>query len=314
MKLSEIVTYLNLLESLQVHEEASEATRKLAAVLHVITNHAVQVNTCSQDLEQDFAAVKTALGNFDATLTQIKQHLTQLLHQQEPAYLAESFRLFDQEMRHDSVSYTLNRRLAIDAESDIALRFRLKNLTDWRCPGMIIGPGTETFIEDLVPLDPLYVVDQHQELIAPSVQKFTVEYQRRLRQYVVNDHVPQSILNQLPDSQFGLIFAYNYFNYRPMEIICRYLQEIAAKLRPGGTFIMTYNNCDRAHGVGLAERSWMCYTPQRLIVAAAKSYGLEQVSAQDAPGDVSWLEFARPGDIETLRGGQSLAKIIAIPQ
>ena len=43
MKLSEIVAYLNLLESLQVHEEASEATRKLAAVLHVVVNHAVQI-------------------------------------------------------------------------------------------------------------------------------------------------------------------------------------------------------------------------------------------------------------------------------
>jgi len=314
MKLSEIVAYLNLLESLQVHEEAGEATRRLAAVLHAMTNHAVQVDTCSQDLEHYFDAVKTALNDFDITLGQIKQRLIQILHGQEPAYLAESFRLFDQEMRHDSVTYTLSRRLAIDSESDIALRFRLKNLTDWRWPGMIIGPGTETFIEDLVPLDPLYVVDQHADLMAPAVQKFTVEYQRRLRQYVVNDHAPQPILNELPNGQFGLIFAYNYFNYRPMEVIRRYLQEIAAKLRPGGTFIMTYNNCDRAHGIGLAERSWMCYTPKRLIVSAAESYGLELVSNHDAPGDVSWVEFARPGELETLRGGQSLAEIIAIPQ
>jgi SAM-dependent methyltransferase len=314
MKLSEIVAYLNLLESLQVHDQVGEATRRLAAVLHVVANHTVQVNTCSQDLEHNFDSVKTSLDDFDVTLGQIKQRLTQMLHEQEPSYLAESFRLFDQEMRHDSVTYTLSRRLAIDADSDVALRFRLKNLTDWRWPGMIIGPGTETFIEDLVPLDPLYVVDQHQDLMAPAVQKFTVEYQRRLRQYVVNDHVPQPILNDLPNGQFGLIFAYNYFNYRPMEVIGRYLQEIAAKLRPGGTFIMTYNNCDRAHGIGLSERSWMCYTPKRLIVAAAESHGLELANGYDAPGDVSWLEFARPGELETLRGGQSLAKIIAIPQ
>jgi SAM-dependent methyltransferase len=314
MKLSEIVAYLNLLESLQVHEEASEATRKLAAVLHVVTNHEVQVNTCSQDLEQNFVAVKTALDDFDTTLEQIKQRLTQMLHEQEPVYLAESFRLFDQEMRNDSVSYTLDRRLSIDSDSDIALRFRLKNLTDWRWPGMILGPGRDNFIEELVPLDPLYLVDQHPDLLAPSVRKFTVEYQRRLRQYIVNDHVLRPILNELPNNQFGLVFAYNYFNYRPMEVIQRYLLEIAAKLRSGGVFIMTYNNCDRSHGIGLAERAWMCYTPKRLIVAAAESSGLELVSDHDAPGDVSWIEFAKPGELETLRGGQSLAKIIAIPQ
>jgi len=314
MKLSEIVAYLNLLESLQVHDQASVATRRLAAVLHVVTNHAVQVNNCSQTLEKNFTAVNTALDGFDDTLAQIKQRLNQMLHEHEPAYLAESFRLFDQEMRHDSVPYILSRKLAIDPETNIVLRSRLKNLTDWRWPGMIIGPKSETFIEDLVPMDPLYLVDQHQDLLSPCVQKFAVEYQRRLRQYVVNDYVPQPILNELPNSQFGLIFAYNYFNYRPIEVIRRYLQEISIKLRPGGTFIMTYNDCDRAHGIGLAERAWMCYTPGRLVAEAAELHGLELVTNHNAPGDVSWAEFKRPGEIQTIRGGQSLAKIIAIPQ
>jgi hypothetical protein len=314
MKLSEIVAYLNLLDSLSVHQEAAESTRRLAAVLHVVLNHAVQVDSCGQDLEQNFDAVKLGLDEFESTLSRIKQRLVQMLHEQEPAYLAESYRLFDQEMRRDSPQYILTRRIGVDSESRVALQYRLKNLTDWRLPGMIIGPRTENFIEDMVPMDPLYVVDTHQELLDPAVQSFTPEYQRRLRQYVVNDYVPGAILNEIPGDQFGVIFAYNYFNYRPMEVIHRYLQEIASKLRPGGSFIMTYNNCDRAHGVALSERSWMCYTPQRLVVAAADNAGLELVSATDEPGDLSWIEFVRPGKIETLRGGQSLAKIIAIPQ
>jgi SAM-dependent methyltransferase len=314
MKLSEIVAYLNLLDSLDVHVEAAEAIRRLAAVLHVVANHAVQVDSCSQDLEQNFDAVKLGLGDFERSLDQIRQRLTQMLYEQESAYLTESYRLFDQEMRHDSVQHILSRRLGVNDDSRVALQYRLKNLTDWRLPGMIIGPRTETFIEDMVPMDPLYVVDTHKELLDPAVRNFTPDYQRRLRQYVVNDHVSGAILNEIPRGQFGVIFAYNYFNYRPMEVISRYLQEIASKLRPGGTFIMTYNNCDRTHGIGLTERSWMCYTPKRLIVAAAEAAGLELVSATDDPGDLSWIEFACPGEIETLRGGQSLAKIIAIPQ
>ena len=314
MKLSEIVAYLNLLDSLSVHKEAAESTRRLAAVLHVVVNHAVQVDSCSQDLEQNFDSVKFGLDDFERTLSRIKQRLTQMLHERELAYLTESFRLFDQEMRHDSPQYILTRRIGIDNASRAALQYRLKNLTDWRLPGMIIGPRTEKFIEDMVPMDPLYVVDTHQELLDPAVRSFTPDYQRRLRQYVVNDYVPGAILNEIPGAQFGVIFAYNYFNYRPMEVIRRYIQEIASKLRPGGTFIMTYNNCDRAHGIGLAERSWMYYTPKRLIVAAATDAGLELVSSTDELGDLSWIEFVRPGEIETLRGGQSLAKIIAIPQ
>lgn len=314
MKLSEIVDYLNLLDSLSVHEAAAESTRRLAAVLHVVVNHEVQVNDSAQDLELNFDAVKQGLGAFEHTLSQIKQQLGQILKEQEPAYLAESYRLFDQEMRHDSVQHILSRQLAIDHHVREALQHRLKNLTDWRLPGMIIGSRTETFVNDMVPMDPLYVVDTHQDLLTAAVKSFAPEYQRRLRQYVVNDHVPGAILNEIPGGQFGVIFAYNYFNYCPMEVITRYVGEIASKLRPGGSFIMTYNNCDRAHGVGLAERAWMCYTPRRLIEQAAAAAGLELVSATDAPGDVSWIEFVQPGAIETLRGGQSLAKIIAIPQ
>jgi SAM-dependent methyltransferase len=314
MKLSEIVAYLNLLDSLQVQDEATDATRRLAAVLHVVANHALQVSTCTQDLTRAFESLTDSLDSFEQVLAQIRQRLTQLLHEREPAYLAESFRLFDQEMRHDSVQHVLSRRISTDQDSRIALEFRLKNLTDWRYPGMIIGPRTEKFIEDMVPLDPLYVVDTHQDLINAAVRGFTPDYQRRLRQYVVNDLVPRPILNEIPGGQFGVIFAYNYFNFRPVEVIRRYIIEIASKLRPGGSFIMTYNNCDRAHGVGLAERSWMCYTPGRLIQEAASAAGLELVSSTDAPGDLSWMEFALPGELQTLRGGQSLAKIIAIPQ
>lgn len=318
MKLSEIVAYLNLLNSLDVQVEAEDSTRRLAAVLHTVVNHAVQVDTCRQDLKCNFDAVKLGLDNFKCTLDRIKQRLTQMLYEQEPAYLTNSYRLFDQEMRHDSIQHILNRKLysrrGIDNTSDIALSFRLKNLTAWNYSGMIIGPGAETFIEDMVSLDPLYVVDTHQELIDPSVRRFDPGYQRRLRQYVVNDRGHGPILNDLPNDQFSVIFAYNYFNYRPIEIIRRYIQEIATKLRPGGSFIMTYNNCDQEHGVALAEQHCMCYTPGRLVCDAAEAAGIDLVSKHDGPGDVSWIEFVRPGKLESLRGGQSLAKIIAIPQ
>jgi SAM-dependent methyltransferase len=219
--------------------------------------------------------------------------------------------VFDHEMPFESTEYILNRRLGIDEHSNILLRSHLKNLSDWRIPGMIIRPGRDTFVEDLVPMDPLYLVDHHQDLIQPSVSKFTPEYQRRLREYVITDRTEQPIMAALPQGQFGLVFAYNFFNYKPIEIICRYLNEIYALLRPGGVLIMTYNNCDRAQGVGLAERNFMCYTPERYIRQHAESVGFESTFSHDGAGDLSWLEFVRPGEITSLRGGQTLARILA---
>jgi hypothetical protein len=107
-----------------------------------------------------------------------------------------------------------------------------------------------------------------------------------------------------------LIFAYNYFNYKPIEVINRYLEELFNKLRPGGSLIMTYNDCDQDHGVQLAEKNFMCYTPGQHIVNRAENVGLELFAQHTGQGDLSWFEFKKPGHIQSLRGGQTLAKIM----
>jgi hypothetical protein len=311
MTLKEIVAYINLLDSLSISVETQETVRLLESVLHVVSNHSIQLDSYSKNLGQNFSSTTAGMDEFSNTLAQLKQRLHQLVKDYEPQYFFESKRVFDHEMPFESTEYILKRHLGIDEHSNILLRSHLRNLSDWRIPGMIIRPGMTTFIEDLVPMDPLYLVDQHQDLIQPAVSKFTPEYQRRLREYVINDRSDQPIMSALPQGQFGLVFAYNYFNYRPIEIIRRYLTEIYALLRPGGVLIMTYNNCDRAQGVGLAERNFMCYTPERYIRQHAESVGFESTFSHDGAVDTSWLEFSRPGEITSLRGGQTLARILA---
>jgi SAM-dependent methyltransferase len=311
MKLSDIVAYLNLLDSVDVDQETGVAVRKLNAVLHMVTNHDLQIDSSASQLDIAFESVKSSIQLFANTLVQLKVKLHNEVARQEPEYLSQSLQIFTNEMVFENNNYILNRRLGIDHETNTQLRSRLRNLTDWRLPGLIFRPGLESFVQDLVPMDPLYLVDQHMDLLKPCANKFTPEYQQRLREYVINDRLPGPVLDALPNNQFGLVFAYNYFNYKPIEIIRKYFDELVLKLRPGGALIMTYNNCDQAHGVGLAEHAWMLYTPKRLIMQHAAAAGLEYISDSDGPGDVSWIEFARPGKLETIRGGQSLAKIIA---
>jgi hypothetical protein len=130
----------------------------------------------------------------------------------EPLYYQDSQRVYEEEMCYEPNEYILNRHLKISPEGKILLTARLLQYTDWRLPGLIIRPGLEKFIENLVPLDPLYLADSHQELLDPAIQAFTPEYQRRLSSYVINDYKSTNALQHLPANQFGLIFAYNYFN------------------------------------------------------------------------------------------------------
>jgi hypothetical protein len=311
MKLSNIVAYLNLLDSLDVESECSQAVGKLSHITHVVTEHSNKYQSASDTINKTFDELSNTINKFANQIENLKQELRSEIVQREKEYLTNSLNLYYQDMVHDPVDLILNRRMRINDDDDIVLRTRLKNLTDWRLPGMILRPGLESYIEDMVPLDPLYVLDHDTELMRPSIGKFTPEYQRRLREYVINDWNDNPILDKLPNNQFGTIFAYHYFNHKPMPIICKFLTEFYEKLRPGGSVLMTYNNCDLAHGVIRAEHSWMLYTPRRLIEQHATNTGFELVNAYDGKGDVSWIEFRKPGDIVSIRGGQTLAKVLA---
>ena len=311
MKLSEIVAYLNLLDSIKADVACRPAMRNLEAVLEKVQSHPIQIGVTAKELERNYHEVLTAIDVYGRTLATLHERLYNQRASMEGEYFRESQRIFDHEMPFETNQYILDRKLASDSESNMILRSHMRNLADWHYPGLIFRPGRENHIEELVPLDPLYVVDHHQELLDPAVQQFTPEYQRRLRQYVVDDRKEANILDELPNNTFGLVFAYNFFNYKPMAVLERYLTELYAKCRPGGYLIFTYNNADRTQGAGLCERFFMCYTPQRYVRQHADRIGWEYVYSHDGAGDLSWLEFRKPGELSSLRGGQALAKLVA---
>jgi hypothetical protein len=311
MKLSKLVDYLNLLESNELAPDYHGAVRRFREIGHVIANHAVQINEYGLLFNEKINNIIAEFQHAQMVLDDLKSDIRKQIAELESEQYQASQQLYEQEMCYETVEYILNRRLSIDPDSRISLSARLVQYTDWRLPGLIIRPGREKFIEELVPLDPLYLADQHEDLLKPAIQAFTPEYQRRLRPYVINDYEHKDPLWQLPANQFGLIFAYNYFNYKPMKVLQWYLDSMMTRLRPGGVAIFTFNDCDWAQGVGLAEQSFMCYTPGREIQAYCNQIGFEVLAINRGQGDIAWMEIKKPGEIESIRGGQSLAKIIA---
>lgn len=310
MKLSELVGYLYLLNQEDVNPDYDMAMRKFRAMGHVISSHAVQIHAVSSDFKHAVDQLQQAFGKVDQVVDLLKDQIFNMIQQMEPDQFEKNNRWYLDDAPTMSNDHILNHnRLRIDDDGNILLRSRLKNYTDWRIPGMIIRPAQESFIEDLVPMDPLYLVDQNLELLQPAMSEFTPEYQRRLRPYAVNDYQDENPLWQLPNNQFGLVFVWNYFQYKPLHIVYRYLDDIYKKLRPGGVCIFTYNECDREWGVQSAEQNYLCYTPGRLIRAHVESLGFEILNNRQGP--VTWLEIKRPGEIESIRGGQALAKIVA---
>jgi hypothetical protein len=310
MKLSQVIAYLNMLESSDMDPTYGNITDKLDDILHAVKNRDLQYHSTTADLDEKLVGVKDSISKFDQSLQSLKQQLRNDVDRLAPSYYAESWKRYEQEMCFETVEHLINRKLSIEFDDYERLRNVIKNYTDWRLPGMVLGSRQETFVEDMVPMDPLYLVDHTQELLNAAMKPFTQEYQRRLRPYVINDWKDTEILTAIPPNQFGLVFAYNYFNWKPIEMIERFLIEIYQKLRPGGALIFTYNECDNWYGVGAVENAWMCYTPGSRIQTIAKNLGYKIINRCTGAGDIAWFEMRKPGEIRSLRGGQVLARVI----
>lgn len=310
MKLSEVVRYLNHLDQEELISTLSDVTAQAELLLRTTIDQPGSIPTFNSEIESDFDKIKYSVQQFVGTVYSIRTHLQGLVAEQEPELYAQSQRLYEDDMIYETTEYILNRRLSHSDEQKNDLLARVKLHTDWRWPGMLFRPGADNLIEDFVPLDPLYIIDQHQDLLTPATQQFPALYQQRIRQYVIDDRVPGEILKLLPNNNFGFVFANTFFNFKPLTLINQYLDELYQKMRPGGVLIFTYNDCDYWQGVDLAERNFMCYTPGSKIRAHAESLGFLVEKNITNPPNAAWFEMTKPGELESLRGGQTLGKLI----
>jgi len=310
MKLSDLINYqmeLNAMSSEFIHRQADIELEKITYLVESqstqLAEHANTLKLRRQGIQQSFDA-------FETNLNKLKYELKQLIETTEKPWFAESYRLYEKEMINETAEYILNRRPEITPETEQFYRTRIVRYNSWQHPAMIIRPGQETYINELVASDPLYLVDESHDLLLPALSQFNEHYQQRLRTYAVNERNSEEILDKLPNGQFGLVFAYNFFNFRPFEVIKTYLTEIYQKLKPGGMLVMTFNDCDRAKGVMLVEQHFCCYTPGYLVRELAQSLGYRIAFSWTDQGPSTWLELQKPGNFVSLRGGQALAKII----
>ena len=309
MKLSQLINYRNELDKMSAEPVRRQVDLQLESINHLVASTEPQIGTYTQTLGLKKQNVLNHITEFEQCFVELKQQVSALIEQLEKPAFQESYRLYEEEMCGETVEYILDRRPNITDQTINMFKARISNYSNWQHPGIIIRPGREPWINDLVSFDPLYVIDEDYDLLKPCLENFPEVYQRRVRCYVTNERKDNPILHKIPDSQFAMCLVYNFFNFRPLEVIKQYLAEIYQKLKPGGMLIMTFNDCDRWQAVDLVERSFACYTPGTLIRQLSESIGYEQVFSWNDGGPSTWLELKKPGVLTSLKGGQTLAKI-----
>lgn len=311
MKISELVHYRELLDTLIPKASLLTMQGEMDSVLHAVDTHKIQMPEYLDRLQHLKDTATSAVSEFSQEINRLQIDLLEKIAALEPIYFARSYQWYEQVIDREPAEYVLNRRLPITDDTQAYIQTRVQAHSNWKYAGLLIRPGLEEWIEHMVACDPLYVVDTHHEMFGPAKERFNPVYQNRLRYYAVKENSEESILQDLPDGQFGFCLAYNFFHYKPFEIMRKYLREIYQKLQPGGVLGMTFSDCDRRGAVDLAERSYTCYTPGRLVLAVLEDVGFVISQNYRLDAAVNWVELRKPGQIRSMRGGQALAKIVA---
>lgn len=308
MKLSQLINYRNQLRALDLTPMKDNVQHKVDHVLHLASGYPGDTQEFFLQLTQKGQHISQSICDFELQIDHLKQDIDHQIRAIETPYFLRSYDLYA-EISNETLEDIINRQTTPSASVDY-LRTRVQRLNTWLYPAMILRPGNETFINDMVACDPLYLVDLKHELLAPALNRYNNTYQNRLRTYVISEQSPDAMLHQLPDQQFGMILAYNYFNFRPFEVIRQWLAELFVKLQPGGMLLLTFNDCDNDKAVMLVEQNYCCYTPGHLVKQLAQTLGYEIQHEWSDQGPSTWLELQRPGTLTSLRGGQALAQII----
>jgi hypothetical protein len=175
-------------------------------------------------------------------------------------------------------------------------------------PAEINPSNIDGWISLMVASDPLYLMGPSIEILQESLQSFPEIYQKRVQLYELND---KRDLSTLPQAQFNLIFCWDFFNHLSVDVIDLYLQQMMRLLRPGGTLLFTYNNCDLVMSARSADSNSASWCTPLLLEKIYSKHGFELIGFDDIISDdvnvshVSWAELKRSGDLTTSKISQA---------
>ena len=329
MTLSRLVALRNHLDTIDTDPVSKNTLRQLEDIISNIDSYEQNFGGVREQLMDNCNDITRSLDSFNNTLTSLKTLIDANIAVWGNYYYKKTSEVYSQVAENNRGQLVVREVPSLPADVESYLQTRLSKYADWHYPGAIIHPVSSRWIENLVALDPLYLIDTNYDFVRPYLEEFNEQYQSRLRFYPLQEdiHADHKLKrtrtstfstelqsNQgLPLNQCWIVFAYNFLNYKPLHIIIAYLRWVYSLLRPGGNFVFTFNDCDKWAGVDLAERNVAVYTPGKMVFANCQEIGFTITNCYDIDGASTWVELAKPGTVETRRGGQSLAKIVDKP-
>lgn len=269
------------------------------------------------DIKNNLASQLTQLGSHitktDELIANLIQYVENLIEEQVKEFYRSGYLINGVEFTSETDIHNERQYRTVICNEDIkqAVITDIRNYTNSKYPALEIGPGDGQWTEYMVAGDPLYIVDVHPEFIESTKSKFPIEYQRRLRSYLLGwNGLPKDDLSILPQNQFSFIFAWQVFDFFPLDKTRLYLEQCFNLLRPGGVMMFSYNNCEFVSAAVFAESGFKSWMTKSLLIKTCQDVGFEILDTKDSVSGNYWIKVKKSGELKTVKLGQAMGEII----
>lgn len=316
MNLIELVTYRDKIKQHTLSDEIKWVADSIAIIKNDIDSAAeVGFEDYTYQFEQNALSLNEKLSTLRLDLTAYLTYLDDLIVAREQAYIIKSEAEYYRSILTETLDQTTERvtESVLSDSGRQELMLSISRYANPNSPGLHIGPIQGALNDSMAALVPLYLADIDQSLLDPIKERFNPIYKHRVMYYIIPKRHPKvKVFAALPQEQFGFILAYNYVNRLSLKGVNDTLLEIWNLLKPGGVFLFTFTDSDLPENILMFDLRHVPYTPGRLIKAMIKEIGYEIIAHINHEHFLTWFEIKKPGQITTLRGGESLAKVHTI--
>jgi hypothetical protein len=312
MILSDLMRYAENLLLLQQNLPHQQFLTALAGTMHSVLDHSLlQSRGLASDpglqkLINSAARTESQCQDLVDCLREYHAVVEDIIRNQQVHMLAASQDLYQQQFRVIPDSVLEKSDLPLTPDQHQLLVNRVWAHCHSNSPGLLIRPYYSQWIPIMAGVDQLYLFDNHRDTVMDAFGGIPDHQQGRYLPYWGHDQDPW---RDLPRHQLKIILAYNFFNFKPLDVIYHYLWELSTMLRANGRVVFTFNDCDYAVNCALAEKNAQCFTPGHQIRHRAQDLGFTVEDHQHFDNGVSWmvLHWNQP-KWQPLKGGPFLTK------
>jgi len=232
----------------------------------------------------------TAQNNLNSAIQDLTQEIHNLLVGKEKRIIQRDYQRVEKQVVEDEDFIIRNSWLTNEIK-DKLMGYIHNHSAIWQHGSLEINPGDGYFSTIMNAADPQYCIVANKQVEQVIKSKFNEFYSnRRLRCY--------TDVAQLPDNGIGFSTCINLYEYLPVDNIKDISMATFNKLKPGGKFLITYNDCEQRYSLEMLGNDARCLATKSLIEGLHYGIGYDILEAGNTNDGVwSYMLLQKPGTL-----------------